>query len=247
MTAMNVEVRLFATLRERAGADSVHIDLAEGATAADAMAEVARCAGLGDLFERLPVRLAVNRVYAAPEMQLYPQDELALVPPISGGSGPHALVSEAPLSLDEVTARVADPAAGAIVTFQGVTREVSRLDYEAYTEMAVQKIESILTDCVERHGLTGAAAEHRIGSVALGEPGVIVAASAAHREQAFSGAREAIDRIKAEAPIWKREVEAGRRGDWVEGMPPRPESARLQEPGPGTGTGSAPGWERVPR
>jgi MoaE-MoaD fusion protein len=229
MAAMNVEVRLFATLKERAGAESVQIDLHEGATAADAMAEVARCAGLGDLFERLPVRLAVNRVYAAPEMQLFPQDELALIPPISGGSGPHALVSEKTLSLEGVTGRVAGPAVGAIVTFQGVTREVGRLDYEAYAEMAQQKIEAILSECIDRHGLEGAAAEHRIGPVALGEPGVIVAASAAHRDEAFAGAREAIDRIKAEAPIWKREVEAGGRGEWVEGTSPPVESSRAPD------------------
>lgn len=229
MTGMNVEVRLFATLKERAGAESVQIKLAEGATAADAVAEVARCAGLGDLFERLPVRLAVNRVYAAPEMQLYARDELALIPPISGGSLPHALVSEHPLSLEAVSGRVASPGAGAIVSFQGVTREVSRLDYEAYAEMARQKMVAILSECIDRHDLEGAAAEHRIGPVALGEPGVIVAASAAHREEAFAGAREAIDRIKDEAPIWKREVEADGESEWVEGKPPRPEGIRAPD------------------
>ncbi len=90
-----------------------------------------------------------------------------------------------------------------------MTREVSRLDYEAYREMAEERIAEILRDCVERHGLEAAAAEHRTGAVALGEASVIVAVSAAHRDEAFAGAREAIDRIKAEAPIWKREVEDG--------------------------------------
>ncbi|MCB0827383.1 MAG: molybdenum cofactor biosynthesis protein MoaE [Solirubrobacterales bacterium] len=248
---MNVEVRLFATLKERAGADSVRISLAEGATAAEAVAEVARCAGLGDLFDRLPVRLAVNRVYAAPEMQLFPQDELALIPPISGGSGTgggsglYALVSEEALSPETVTAKVSSPDAGAIVTFQGVTREVSRLDYESYAEMARQKMLTILGECVDRHGLEGAAAEHRVGSVPLGEPGVVVAVSAPHREQAFAGAREAIDRIKAEAPIWKREVDREGRSEWVEGTPVAAERTPARAQGDREAAGARAGLDRT--
>ncbi len=109
--------------------------------------------------------------------------------------------------------------AGAIVTFSGVTREVERLDYEAYAEMAEAKIGEILGECRDRHGRSAIAAEHRVGSVPLGEPSVIVAASAAHRPEAFAAAREAIDRIKAEAPIWKREIEGGE-ARWVEGTTP---------------------------
>ena len=96
--------------------------------------------------------------------------------------------------------------------FQGVTREVERLEYEAYVEMAEVQIERILRECIEAHGLLGAAAEHRVGDVALGQPSVVVAVSAAHRAEAFAGARAAIDRIKAEAPIWKREHPLERRG-----------------------------------
>src|SRR4051794_20875726 len=88
--------------------------------------------------------------------------------------------------------------------FQGMPRDVSSLEYEAYREMAERQMATILRDCLDSQGLAAAAAEHRIGSVPLGEPSVIVAASAAHRREAFAGAREAIDRIKAEAPIWKR-------------------------------------------
>jgi molybdopterin synthase catalytic subunit len=104
-----------------------------------------------------------------------------------------------------------------------VTREVDRLDYEAYRAMAEERMASILRGCVERHGLEAAAAEHRVGSVPLGEPSVVVAVSAAHRDAAFAAAREAIDRIKAEAPIWKREVRemaAGESRRWVEGKAP---------------------------
>ena len=131
----------------------------------------------------------------------------------------HARVTGDALSLDAVTALVRDPRAGAVVTFQGMTREVERLEYEAYVEMAEERIAAILAEAVERHGLCAAAAEHRIGDVPLTEPSVIVAASSAHRGEAFAGAREIIDRVKAEAPIWKKEVEGGEER-WVEGSPP---------------------------
>jgi molybdopterin synthase catalytic subunit len=108
--------------------------------------------------------------------------------------------------------------------FCGVTREVERLDYEAYREMAEARIETIVSDCLERHGLQAAAAEHRVGEVALGEPTVAVAVSAAHRAEAFAGAREVIDRIKAEVPIWKREPLPDGSLRWVDGAPGWPAS-----------------------
>ncbi len=213
---MTLRVRLFAMLRERAG-DAVEIQLPAGATVADALDELALRPELAELLRRLPVRMAVNREYARAETPLGPEDELALIPPISGGAGVHAAVSAEPLSATRLCERVADPGAGAVVCFQGVTRAVARLDYEAYREMAEPRIAAILAECAGRHGLLGAAAEHRIGAVPLGEPAVIVAVSAPHREEAFAGAREAIDRIKAEAPIWKREVDGEGGASWVEG------------------------------
>jgi molybdopterin synthase catalytic subunit len=123
------------------------------------------------------------------------------------------------LSLDALAARVRDPRAGAVVTFQGVTREVELLQYEAYAQMAEERIAGIVGDAVTRHGLCAAAAEHRVGDVPLSEPSVVVAVSAPHRGEAFAGAREIIDRVKAEAPIWKKEVEGGE-GRWVEGTRP---------------------------
>ncbi len=217
---MTLRVRLFAFLRERAGRDAVELELPAGATVADALAELAREPGLGEALAGTSVRLAVNREYANSGTAIEPGDELALIPPISGGAAPrlHARVSAEPLSAETLTHLVADPAAGAVVTFQGVTREVERLDYEAYTEMAEERIAAILAECAERHGLLAAAAEHRVGAVPLGEPGVVVAVSAGHRGEAFAGAREAIDRIKAEAPIWKREIDA-RESRWVPGTP----------------------------
>jgi molybdopterin converting factor subunit 1 len=227
---MTVRVRLFAILRERAGRDTVHLELPEGATVGDALDALALRPLLAETLAQLPVRMAVNYEYASFDDPIGPGDELALIPPLSGGA-PEADPVEAPtarlhsrvtgeaLSADALTALVADPAAGAIVTFQGVTRDVASLDYEAYREMAAAKIAAILAAAAARHALLAAAAEHRVGTVPLGEPGVVVAVAAGHREEAFAGAREAIDRIKAEAPIWKRELDATGAGEWVEGTP----------------------------
>ncbi len=148
--------------------------------------------------------------------------------------GPHVqarVVDQAP-SIEALTRAVSRPSAGAIVSFQGTTREVSRLEYEAYREMAEERIAAILRACVDRHGLHAAAAEHRVGVVPRGQTSVAVAVSAAHRAEAFAGAREAIDRIKAEAPIWKKEVEEGADGGqsrWVEGtLPGEPEGSGVE-------------------
>ncbi len=213
---MLVRVRLFAMLRERAGRGEIELELPDGSRVSDALAR------LEALAHGLPLVMAVNREYAEEEALLHPGDELALIPPVSGGeltTEPHARVSADPLSLEAVRARVRDPRAGAVVCFEGVTREVPRLEYEAYAEMAEPRIARILVESIARHGLCAAAAEHRVGSVPLAEPSVVVAVSAAHRAEAFAGAREVIDRIKAEAPIWKREVsEEG--AAWVTGSRP---------------------------
>jgi MoaE-MoaD fusion protein len=201
-------------LRERAGAPELTLDLPEGARVRDALSE------LNGLAEGLPLIMAVNREYADENAPLDSGDELALIPPVSGGAvqaTPWVRVTAEPLSLEALAARVRDPRAGALVTFQGVTREVERLDYEAYMEMAEQRIAEIAREAVGRHGLTAAAVEHRVGEVPLSEPSVCVAVSAPHRGEAFAGAREVIDRVKSEAPIWKKEDER-----WVEGTkPPR--------------------------
>jgi molybdopterin synthase catalytic subunit len=201
---VKVRVRLFAGVRERAGRDELELDLPEGARVADALAQVAHLA------PGVSLVLAVNREYAGLDVVLHAGDELAVVPPVSGGA-----VLDGALSLDAVAARVRHPRAGAVVTFSGVTREVEHLDYEAYAEMAAQRIDEIVAEAIASHGLCAAAADHRIGRVPLGEASVVVAASAAHRGEAFAGAREIIDRIKAEAPIWKKEE-----GAWVAGTVP---------------------------
>jgi MoaE-MoaD fusion protein len=219
---VRVRVRLFAAAREAVGAGEVELDLPAGATAHEALAELARASSAPEALDADRLAVAINREYARDDRPLSDGDELAVIPPVSGGAGPEPLVRIAREALDPaaVTRAVADPRAGAIVTFQGTTREVARLDYEAYAEMAGPVIRAILGEAIARHDLLGAAAEHRIGSVPLGEPSVVVAVAAAHRAEAFAGAREAIDRIKAEAPIWKREVSEGR-SEWVPGsLPP---------------------------
>lgn len=208
---MEVKVRLFAGLRERAGTSELTLELPDGASVGDALAELRDVAPEG-----MSLVMAVNREYAPEDQVLDAGDELALIPPVSGGevAAVHARVTGEPLSLDALVARVRDPRAGAVVTFAGVTREVDRLEYEAYTEMAEERIGAIVAEAVERHGLCAAACEHRVGDVPLSEPSVIVACSAPHRPEAFEGAREIIDRVKADAPIWKREVE-GDEGRWI--------------------------------
>ncbi len=214
---MDVTVKLFAGLRERAGADELPLTLPDGARVADVLTR------LSDVTAGVPVVMAVNQEFADESVVLHAGDELALIPPVSGGAATepaaaHVRITDQPLALDALAELVSDPRAGAVVTFTGVTREVSHLDYEAYLPMAERQLREIVEAAIERHGLCAAAAEHRIGTVPLSQASVAVAASAPHRGQAFDGAREIIDEIKARASIWKRE-----QGTWVQGaIPPVP-------------------------
>lgn len=208
---VEVKVRLFAMLRQRAGAPEVPLELPDGATVADALAALEGVRG------GMTCVLAVNREYAPGDQVLRPGDEVALIPPVSGGAPPsHVAVTPDPLSLDALVALVQDPRAGAVVTFSGQTRDVAWLDYEAYEAMAVEQLQRIVDAAIDRHGLLACACWHRVGRVPLGEPSVLVAASSGHRPEAFAGAREVIDAVKASAAIWKAEE-----GAWVEGtLPP---------------------------
>lgn len=209
LSVVIVRIRLFGQLRERAGADVLETALPDGATVADALHELGQGPPLEELLARLPVRMAVNRELADSGTALRPGDELALLPPLSGGSGPRARVTDQPIVASAVTDSIRRPGAGAVVTFEGTVRDVEFLDYEAYREMAEEQMTKILSEAIGRHGLEAAAAEHRVGRVALGEPGVVVAVAAAHRAEAFAAAREVIDEIKTRVPIWKREVDRG--------------------------------------
>jgi MoaE-MoaD fusion protein len=210
---MQVRVRLFAGLRERAGTSELELELPDGAVVADALER------MRELTAGVPVVMAVNQEYADPGATLHGGDEVALIPPISGGSTGtvHARVIAEPLDVDRLVELVTDPRAGAVVSFLGVTREVPALDYEAYAEMAERQMAEIVARAIERHGLCAAAVEHRVGTVPLSEASVAIAVSAPHREAAFAGAREIIDELKARAPIWKKEE-----GEWVRGTTPAP-------------------------
>ncbi|KAA0274750.1 MAG: molybdenum cofactor biosynthesis protein MoaE [Acidobacteria bacterium] len=225
MEAMTVDVRLFAILRERAGRDRIAVELEPGATVADALGAIAAEPALAGLIERMPVTMAVNRDYATADTELRAGDELALIPPVSGGGADvHSRVSGEPLSLERVAALVSRRGAGAVVTFQGVTREVESLDYEAYVEMAEERIAAILADCRERHGLEDLEAlearehpdlrgEHRsrlaIGEAVLEAPAPGAQAARHTRAEVARGARDvqrdgAARRCEARCRPWAR-------------------------------------------
>ena len=213
---MVITVRLFAGLRERAGRDRVEVELPDGAVVSDLLAAM-------DVTPRSCV-VAINREYADERAPVRAGDEVALVPPVSGGA-PGVVrsvrVTAEPLDLGAVAAAVRDPSAGAVVLFEGVTRSVPELDYEAYAEMAEERLRAIGEAVAAEHALSAVALEHRTGTVPLSEPSVIVAAAAPHRGEAFEGARALIDRVKAEAPIWKVEVDAAGERTRVDGtLPP---------------------------
>jgi molybdopterin synthase catalytic subunit/molybdopterin converting factor small subunit len=219
---MDVTVRLFASLREHAGAGTLALRLGDGATVADAIAAL-RDGALAGLPENAPFVAAVAREYVERDHPLSEGDELALVPPVSGGAGEVRLaeISDEPLDVEAVRRLVADPSTGATVVFCGTTREVPSLEYEAYVEMAADKIRQLAEAVVAEHGLAAIACAHRIGTVELMEPSIVIAASAGHRAEAFAGARALLDAVKSQAPVWKKEHPQDGPPEWVEGTLPQ--------------------------
>ncbi|MGZ4462618.1 MAG: molybdenum cofactor biosynthesis protein [Gaiellaceae bacterium] len=209
---MQVTVRLFAGLRDRAGWRERRVELPAGARIAD----VWPARGLAEE-EPAGLLYAVNRSYAKREDELAEGDEVALLPPLSGGD---FLLSEQPLSLESAVSEVGDEEAGAIATFVGTTRRSSRgrrvlrLEYEAYPGMAEQVMEEIAAELAERHDLLHVAIHHRVGTVQVGEPSVVIAVSAAHRQAALAACKEAIDTLKQRVPLWKKEVYEGGE-EWI--------------------------------
>ena len=219
---MDVTVRLFAGLREHAGAGTVALRLGDGATVADAIAQL-RDGALAGLPDNAPFVTAVAREYVRADHPLAEGDELALVPPVSGGAGEVRLaeIVDAPLDVEAVRTLVADPSTGATVVFCGTTREVPSLEYEAYVEMAREKIRELAEAVVAEHGLAAVAVAHRIGTVPLMEPSIVIAVSAGHRAEAFAGARALLDAVKSQAPIWKQEHPEDGPPQWVAGTLPQ--------------------------
>ena len=206
---MTVRVRLFAALRERAGWSERELD------GVARVADVWPALGLGD--EPPGLLYAVNREYAPPERELADGDEVALIPPVSGGA---FRLSDAPLSLDAVVDEVRSDEAGAIATFTGTTRVHSRgrtvthLEYEAYQGMAEDVMAQMADELRRRYELCDVAIHHRVGPVGIGEPSVVIAVSAPHRHDALAACRDAIDALKETVPLWKKEVYEGGE-EWI--------------------------------
>jgi len=206
---MRVTVRLFAGLRERAGVSRVELE--DVARVADVWPRL----GLGD--EPPGLMLAVNREYAERGRELRDGDEVALIPPVSGGA--FRILAE-PLDVAAVLREAEHEDAGGVASFVGTVRRRSRgrdvlhLEYEAFEEMAEPMLERLAADLTARHGLCAVAIHHRVGRVEVGEPSVAIAVSAPHRASALEACREAIDRLKETIPLWKKEVYDGGE-EWI--------------------------------
>jgi molybdopterin synthase catalytic subunit/molybdopterin converting factor small subunit len=204
-----VRVRLFAGLRERAGWSERELE------GVGSVADVWPALELGEEPEGL--LYAVNKEYAERERQLAEGDEVALIPPVSGGA---FRLSARPLSLDAVVDEVRDERAGAIATFVGTTRVESRgrtvrhLDYEAFEEMAEKVMAEIADELTTRYDLCAIAIHHRTGRVDIGEASVVIAVSAPHRQDALAACRDAIDTLKERVPLWKKESYEGGE-EWI--------------------------------
>ena len=209
---MRVRVKLFAALRELAGASERDVELPKGST-------------VGDVWPSLPelgaeppgLLYALNKEYVTRGQELADGDELAVIPPVSGGA---FRLTESPVDLGAVVAEVADERAGAIATFVGTTRVQSRgrtvqhLEYEAYEGMAENEMARIATDLKERYDLCEVAITHRVGRVEIGETSVAIAVSAPHRADALAACKDAIDTLKETVPLWKKEVYEGGE-EWI--------------------------------
>jgi molybdopterin synthase catalytic subunit len=206
---VKVRVRLFAGLRERAGWSEREVDA--GPTVGDVWVEL----GLGD--EPGGLLYAVNQEYAERDRELAEDDEIAVIPPVSGGA--FRLVEATP-DLAAVIAEVEDERAGAIATFQGTVRRQSRgreviaLEYEAYGGMAEKVMAEIADGVKARYDLCEVALAHRVGRCDVGDVSVVIAVSAPHRQDALSACRDVIDELKERVPLWKKELYEGGE-EWI--------------------------------
>lgn len=222
---MQVTVRFFALHRDVVGASEMTLDIAPGTTAGGLWRQ------LGDRYPRLQgasraLMYAVNQEYADPGVELHDGDEVAYIPPVSGGSAADFrpfVVTESPIEGASLTTYAQTPADGAVVLFAGVARDNSdgkptaSLHYEAYAAMAEPVLAQIAREATARWEIGRVAIHHRIGPLAIGETAVLVAVAAPHRHGAFEAAEYIMDRIKEIAPIWKRETWADGSAEWIGG------------------------------
>lgn len=206
---MTIRILYFAVLRERLRCPAETMEIPDGCTAGDALDRLARRhPEIGNFKDAL--RVAVNEEFVPASHPLQDGDELALIPPVAGGAA-YCRLSTEPLSLPEVIDAVRDVNLGGIVTFCGVVRgqsrgkRVIRLEYEAYQSMAQRTMASLI-DTIEKNRSARVGIVHRVGILSVGEAAVVIAAGACHRAEAFAACQEAIDRLKEEVPIWKKEV-----------------------------------------
>ena len=214
-------MRLFASYREAVGASLIELAL-DGGSRGPAVwsALVARYPALARL--PAPSGYAVNDEYVDGARPLRDDDEVALIPPVSGGDGTGELrrpplieITDGPIPVDRILQSVADPRAGAVVLFLGIVRDNARgrrvhhLEYEAYETLARREMEKIAATIAARWPLTGVAMIHRTGRLKVGEASVAIGVSAPHRAEAFEAGRFAIDALKLTVPIWKKEIWEG--------------------------------------
>lgn len=207
---MRVKILYFAAARERAGCADETIELASAPSVRDLLAELSR---RHPPLERLipHLRVAVNQTFSSPDDAVPDGAEVALIPPVAGGAGCFRVTRD-PLKLDEVVLAVEGAGLGGVVTFSGQVRDQTRgraviqLEYEAYAPMAERVFAQIAAEAASRWERSRMAIIHRIGLLRPGELAVVIAASAPHRAEAFDACRHAIERLKQDAPIWKKEI-----------------------------------------
>lgn len=214
----------FASAGDALGAGEMELDLPEGSRVSDLRDRLDReHPGLVPLWPRLAV--AVDGRVVSLEEPLREGCEVALLPPVSGGSGadiPVAELVDGPIDTDRVVASVAGPDCGAVVVFQGTVRNhhsgrpVEKLTYSAYRSMAQETLARIVSDLSTSSPGLRAAIVHRLGEVPAGEPSVVIAVASPHRAAAYEASRTALERLKAEVPIWKREHYADGEAVWRE-------------------------------
>jgi molybdopterin synthase catalytic subunit len=205
---MQVTVRLFATYREIVGSKELEVRLSDGATLRallDALyTDHPRLKGYEET-----MLLAVNHEFAEPAARLREGDEVALMPPVSGGAGGFVEIQRTAIDTEAVVASVHREDAGAVVLFLGTVRSdpgVKALDYEVYRPMALKKMGEIVAIARKRFSVLEMTIVHRLGRVAVGRPSVAIACSTAHRREAFDAASWAMDEMKKVVPIWKTEA-----------------------------------------
>lgn len=208
---MQVKVLLFAALAERANRRDLLVTLADHATVHMLLEEIG--SQHPELSGLLPsCFVSLNQEYASPSTVIQAGDEIAILPPVSGGEEPRFSITDQPLSADLLVRLVSNPRAGAVLTFVGTVREFTHgqrtvsLSYEAYAPMAIQKMKEIAQEIQERWPQAEVAMHHRIGDLAIEDIAVIIAVATPHRNESFEAGRYAIERLKQIVPIWKKEI-----------------------------------------